>query len=131
LGIKISAISRIPWQSLEENFTPYGWCVSEKMSWAEKRQTTRIEDMAYSLLGLFEINMPLLYGEGSRAFKRLQEQIIRKDADDSIFAWNLGSRSMGLLARSPDYFDSPNLYRVKSFRPYKLVLGLSLIEVLR
>ncbi|PMD32942.1 HET-domain-containing protein, partial [Hyaloscypha variabilis F] len=62
--------------------------VAEKMSWASKRVTTRPEDLAYCLLGLFEVNMPLLYGEGDlRAFKRLQEAIIRKSDDHSILAW--------------------------------------------
>jgi hypothetical protein len=37
---------------------------AEKMSWAARRQTSRIEDTAYCLMGLFNINMPLLYGEG-------------------------------------------------------------------
>lgn len=44
---------------------------AERISWAAKRKTTRIEDRAYSLLGLFGVSMPLLYGEGSRAFLRL------------------------------------------------------------
>jgi hypothetical protein len=61
--------------------------VAHKMSWAAKRETTRIEDMAYCLLGLFDINMPLLYGEESKAFRRLQEEIIRTRPDLSIFAW--------------------------------------------
>jgi hypothetical protein len=44
--------------------------------WAEKRETTREEDMAYSLFGIFDIQIPLLYGEGrERAFKRLREEI--------------------------------------------------------
>jgi hypothetical protein len=51
--------------------------VARKMSWASKRTTTRIEDMAYCLLGIFEISMPLLYGEESQAFLRLQEEIIK------------------------------------------------------
>ena len=46
------------------------------MSWAEKRETTREEDMAYSLLGIFDVCMPLIYGEGrEKAFKRLREEI--------------------------------------------------------
>jgi hypothetical protein len=50
--------------------------VNERMSWAETRQTKREEDRAYSLLGIFDISMPLIYGEGSaKAFKRLQEEI--------------------------------------------------------
>ena len=52
------------------------------------RQTTREEDIAYSLLGLFDVNMPLLYGEGSvKAFLRLQEEIMKLTEDQSIFAW--------------------------------------------
>ena len=51
--------------------------VAEKMSWAAERKTSRLEDEAYCLLGLFGINMPLLYGEGSNAFQRLQMEILR------------------------------------------------------
>ena len=57
------------------------------MSWASKRKTTRVEDQAYSLMGLFNVNMPMLYGEGKKAFIRLQEEIIKYSADQSIFAW--------------------------------------------
>ncbi|KAK6073224.1 HET domain-containing protein [Seiridium cupressi] len=61
--------------------------VSIKMSWAASRVTTRPEDMAYCLLGLFDINMPILYGEGERAFIRLQEAICGQTNDLSLFAW--------------------------------------------
>ena len=57
------------------------------MHWASHRKTARPEDQAYSLLGLFGINMPLLYGEGSKAFIRLQHEILRRHSDDSIFVW--------------------------------------------
>jgi len=63
--------------------------IAQRMSWAAKRQTTRTEDLAYCLLGLFGINMPLLYGEGEQAFIRLQEEIIQHTNDHSIFAWGL------------------------------------------
>jgi hypothetical protein len=46
--------------------------VAQRMSWASQRETTRTEDLAYCLLGIFGVNMPLLYGEGSKAFLRLQ-----------------------------------------------------------
>jgi hypothetical protein len=79
-----------------------------RMSWAAKRQTTRIEDNAYCLLGLFDINMPMLYGEGHRAFIRLQEEIIKTSDDMSIFAWVDPDASFatysGLLAKSPSCF---------------------------
>ena len=45
--------------------------VARRMSWASRRQTTRVEDQAYSPFGIFDINMPTLYGEDSRAFMRL------------------------------------------------------------
>lgn len=61
--------------------------VCQKMSWASKRLTTKVEDKAYCLLGLFDIHIPLLYGEGKAAFRRLQEAIIDKYNDLSILAW--------------------------------------------
>lgn len=63
--------------------------IAQRMSWAARRTTTRIEDEAYCLLGIFDINMPLLYGEGSKAFRRLQEEILRKSQDQSILAWGI------------------------------------------
>ncbi|KAH9203839.1 hypothetical protein DL95DRAFT_276290, partial [Leptodontidium sp. 2 PMI_412] len=50
--------------------------VDERLSWAKSRQTTRGEDKAYSLFGIFDVQMPLLYGEGEvKAFQRLREAI--------------------------------------------------------
>jgi len=63
--------------------------VADRMTWAAKRTTTRVEDVAYCLLGIFDVNMPLLYGEGQKAFTRLQEEILRTSTDQSIFAWSL------------------------------------------
>ncbi|KAK2597365.1 hypothetical protein QQS21_006063 [Conoideocrella luteorostrata] len=63
--------------------------VAQKMSWAAHRATTRIEDAAYCMLGIFGVHMPLLYGEEGRAFRRLQEEIVRTTPDLSIFAWRL------------------------------------------
>ena len=64
-----------------------GFSVAQRLSWAASRETTRKEDRAYSLLGMFDINMPTLYGEGDRAFRRLQEQIMQRFPDQSLFAW--------------------------------------------
>ncbi|UKZ72424.1 hypothetical protein TrVFT333_000053 [Trichoderma virens FT-333] len=61
--------------------------VGRVMSWAAKRQTTRVEDRAYSLLGLTEIDLPMLYGQGERAFQRLQEEILKVNDDASILVW--------------------------------------------
>jgi len=68
-------------------FDPRRSSVAQKMSWASKRKTTRVEDEAYCLLGLFGVHMPLLYGEGKNAFRRLQEELIRTSTDHTIFAW--------------------------------------------
>ncbi|KAI8626635.1 HET-domain-containing protein [Xylariaceae sp. FL1651] len=94
--------------------------VAQKMSWAAGRKTTRIEDQAYCLLGIFDVHMPLLYGEEERAFQRLQHEIIGRTADLSIFAWFLPPPFpggavrdneriyCGLLAASPDAFAGCN-----------------------
>ena len=86
----------------------YGRSIAERMSWASRRTTTRVEDIAYCLLGIFAVNMPLLYGEGERAFLRLQEEIIKQTDDHSIFAWPMPSlvSGTGLLAISPAAFAS-------------------------
>jgi hypothetical protein len=79
--------------------------VAQRMSWASQRQTTRVEDLAYCLIGLFNTNIPLLYGEGSKAFLRLQQAIIRQTDDETIFAWTgVGEGGSGLLAPSPANF---------------------------
>ena len=82
--------------------------VAQKMSWAAGRTTTRSEDVAYSLMGFFDVHMPMLYGEGIKAFQRLQEEIIRTTSDDSIFAWlaeDAGVSTLrGMFARSPKEF---------------------------
>jgi hypothetical protein len=87
-------------------------CVATKMSWAAKRRTTRIEDEAYCLLGIFDINMAMLYGEGDRAFVRLQEEIIKATNDQSIFAWTGYQFENGsLFAPRPSCFK--NMYRIR------------------
>ncbi|KAF4852534.1 Vegetative incompatibility protein HET-E-1 [Colletotrichum siamense] len=63
--------------------------VAQRMSWAAKRVTKRKEDLAYCLLGIFDVMMPMIYGEEEHAFIRLQEEIIKKTADDSILAWGI------------------------------------------
>lgn len=83
--------------------------VATKLSWASLRQTTRAEDGAYCLLGLVGVNMPMLYGEGNRAFYRLQLEIIRQTHDQSILAWQpeVGEwHTNAVLAPSPTYFRS-------------------------
>ncbi|OJT14791.1 Vegetative incompatibility protein HET-E-1 [Trametes pubescens] len=61
--------------------------VARRMSWAAGRNTTRVEDEAYSLLGIFGVHLSPIYGEGRNAFLRLQEEIMKTIPDQSIFAW--------------------------------------------
>ncbi|KAF5344875.1 hypothetical protein D9758_011545 [Tetrapyrgos nigripes] len=102
----VSAITRIPKHVLFERDVS-SISIAKRMSWAAFRETTRPEDWAYSLMGLFDVYMPPIYGEGlASAFLRLQREIINVSNDRSIFAWvadpdsdDLDNR--GLLARSP------------------------------
>ncbi|KAF4839325.1 Vegetative incompatibility protein HET-E-1 [Colletotrichum siamense] len=101
--------------------------VADKMRWASGRETKRTEDVAYCLLGLFDVNMPLLYGEGSRAFIRLQEEILKETADQSLFLWTLSSISSqgpsgaqalhGLLATSPAAFSGLGIHHIRPLQP--------------
>ena len=61
--------------------------VAERMSWLSQRKTARVEDLAYCMLGIFDVNMNMLYGEGAKAFLRLQKEIIQEIDDESIFVW--------------------------------------------
>jgi hypothetical protein len=105
----IHQITRIPMELLWSQKPPlYSYSVAQRMSWASMRQTTRVEDMAYCLMGIFNTNMPLLYGEGNKAFMRLQEEILKGSSDETIFAWtNIDRKAWsvtGLLATSPKSF---------------------------
>ncbi|KAF7539422.1 hypothetical protein G7054_g2158 [Neopestalotiopsis clavispora] len=96
--------------------------VARRLSWVAMRRTSRPEDIAYCLLGIFDINMPLLYGEGQKAFLRLQQEIARSMNDLSLFAWERPRPSQkrvleyrGIFARTPDEFESCG----KIFTPYE------------
>lgn len=94
--------------------------VARRMSWAAHRKTTRVEDIAYCLFGIFGVNMPMIYGEGKNAFLRLQEEIAKSTNDLTLFAWTSQNESgvdrrpthssqqgkdlRGILAQSPSEF---------------------------
>ncbi|KAI0540554.1 heterokaryon incompatibility protein-domain-containing protein [Xylaria digitata] len=108
-GIDIREVSSHPRaEEGEEGTSLQELQVGQRMSWAVHRETTRVEDRAYSLLGVFNINMPLLYGEGKRSFQRLQEEIMQVDDDVSILAWSCTSADADFapngLARWPTNF---------------------------
>lgn len=100
-------------------------CIATKMSWMAGRTTTRAEDIAYSMLGVFDVHMNTRYGEGAEAFMRLQKELLTAPnllVDESLFAWrmpdsNSGAKLLGpnqetnweagewgLLAPSPEWF---------------------------
>lgn len=87
--------------------------MAQRMSWAASRQTTRIEDRAYSLMGLFDVHMPMLYGEGSAAFTRLREEIMKRSNDQSLLAYNFnrhGKNNSVYNLHPTDYTLSPANY---------------------
>jgi hypothetical protein len=127
----ISEVTNVKLDLLMHERPISSYCIAERMSWAAKRQTTRDEDSAYSLMGIFNVNMPILYGEGSRsAFQRLQKEIIQTSFDQTIFAWRGNYESSGLLAHSPsDFADVPplGLWAPNRLEPYSMTnLGLSI-----
>jgi hypothetical protein len=116
----ISGITRIDVETLADgNLEKVS--VAQKMSWAAYRQTTRVEDMAYCLLGIFDVNMPLLYGEGTKAFLRLQEEIMKVTNDHSLFAWGAPQKM-----QSMDYYDKQV---VPSHRSCKIGLQNKLCKI--
>ncbi|THU90976.1 HET-domain-containing protein, partial [Dendrothele bispora CBS 962.96] len=111
----IAAGTGIPTRALVD-FDGESFSVAQMMSWASQRRTTREEDQAYCLMGIFGVHMPALYGEGAvNAFTRLQLEIIKRSYDQSIFVWSMpvgSSEPRGLLARSPSEFRASGKIRV-------------------
>lgn len=102
----IHDITQIPQGALLREVPLDEFSTAERMSWAARRQTTRPEDMAYSLLGIFGVNMPMLYGEGRhRAFYRLQEEILKKSEDLSLLLWTDPSLPTTWLTDAIEDFD--------------------------
>lgn len=112
----LKEITRIPSCILQYGLDADHLSVAQIMSWAADRKTTRVEDRAYSLLGLFGVHMPMLYGEGKNAFRRLQLELIRMTNDHSVFAWD--RRTIGwsgsVLADDPSFFrDCEDIVRME------------------
>lgn len=98
----------------------------QKLYWAAHRITTRPEDIAYCLLGLLGVNMPLLYGEGAeKAFYRLQQAFLQTSDDETVFAWAVDAEDVeskpywGLLAPSPRYFRHSGRYTIPRFKTHR------------
>lgn len=112
LANRLEALTKINWNLLSQiSEGPYSFSIEKrlasigiatKMSWASRRETKRREDIAYCLMGIFGVHMPLLYGEGDKAFQRLQQEILKDTTDSSILAYEWPSIShSSLLASHP------------------------------
>lgn len=119
LGTKTSLVTQIrqasgiPEPFLKGERQPQEASVAMRMSWISRRTTTKPEDIAYCLLGLFDVNLPLLYGEGNKAFMRLQQEIIKRSDGESIFAWTSNDSAWGMLAPSHRAFQgSANIINI-------------------
>ena len=108
LAETLEEITGVPQHILADGLEGNRPCVAQIIMWAANRTTTRVEDKAYSLMGLLDVNMPMLYGEGKKAFHRLQLEIIRSSNDQSIFARGIESsrvRIGSILADDPSDFE--------------------------
>ncbi|KAM0703743.1 hypothetical protein Q7P35_009682 [Cladosporium inversicolor] len=100
--------------------------IAQRMSWMARRKTTRKEDEAYCLLGIFGVHMPLLYGEADMAFVRLQEELVRRFRDHSLLIFSDLTRNTSILreplaASSRDFAGCKN---VEACNTYKIPFAL-------
>jgi hypothetical protein len=96
---EIHGITRIPLDALRGDRPLHEFSVDERMSWAKDRNTTRQEDGAYCLLGIFDIHMPLIYGEGrKKALIRLRKEIQETQNLPSVLSKDV--RTVPLFATS-------------------------------
>ena len=105
----ISSITRIPLPTLLSDFTPGIDHARDAFVWVSNRKTTRVEDIAYCLIGLLGIPLSIAYGEGHMAFRRLQVDILQHSHDMGLFAW-IGQPSAynSMLAEGPQCFSNPS-----------------------
>lgn len=102
----VAEITRIDPKVLQHEKPLVSCSIAQRLSWASSRKTTKVEDEAYSLLGILDVHMASYYGEGRQAFQRLQEELLKKGDDLSILAWDPSDRGRQnfLLAASPADF---------------------------
>lgn len=102
----LSSIIGIDESVLQDSDCLEDYSIARRMSWASEMTAFRTEDYAYALFGLFDVSMPVIYGEGRKAFIRLQEEIIRDTDDFSLLAWDSFDLQEyhGLFAFSPACF---------------------------
>ncbi|KAH0848610.1 hypothetical protein FOPE_02539 [Fonsecaea pedrosoi] len=140
LTFSISVKTGIDEDVLRDPYAIFNKSVAQRMSWASKRQAKRIEDVSYSLLGIFDLSMALIYGEGRRAFTRLQQEILKVTGDQSLFAHCFSPHTvqelrergdpdilLPMFAESPmDFKDSG---RIVSCNQYSHQTGVSVTDI--
>ncbi|KAG8792169.1 hypothetical protein FRC16_011513 [Serendipita sp. 398] len=100
----INKITGVPIDDLLD-FKPGLYDIGKRMVWASKRRTTRVEDMAYCLIGIFCVNLSIAYGEKEGAFYRLQAEIMQNSDDRSLLDWQgPASAYNSMFAASPQCF---------------------------
>jgi hypothetical protein len=79
---QIHEITEIPDRALRgHDLTEF--TIAERLSWSKSRHTTRKEDKAYCLLGIFNVFIPLIYGENEYAYTRLREELDKRYAESA------------------------------------------------
>jgi hypothetical protein len=107
----ISSITKIP-SNLVKSYTPSTFGAAQVLSWASGRKTTRVEDIAYSLIGLLDVSLNIAYGEGGKSFYRLMQAVIQESDDCRIFRW-MGEPSRYNIALP----SAPSCYPLMSLGP--------------
>ncbi|KAG2370103.1 heterokaryon incompatibility protein-domain-containing protein [Suillus spraguei] len=120
----------IPHNEIYWQFNPGPVKVDERMVWAAKRKTTRVEDVAYSLMGIFDVSLQIAYGEGGdRAFCRLIEAIMQA-GNPSVLNWKGAAakhHTSDAIPRSPrSFLDRRELKLASGGRLEMTMTGLGL-----
>ena len=119
----LSIITRVPQHHvLISRLSGNRPCIAQIMSWASKWTMARVEDKAYSLVGLLDVNMTMLYGERKQAINCLQLEFIRMSNHQSIFAWcwhEANVQTGSILADDPSFFENCSEMELM-FSPEKL-----------
>jgi hypothetical protein len=140
LDRQLHEITRIPVSALQGTTPLSGFSFDDRLSWAEHRMTTREEDKAYSLLGIFGISMSAIYGEGrENAFRRLKRewnvQLYELSAVSQATSnptkqleTSRNQSSAATFRRDPDFANPETLFSKVSVHARKYKMSLSLVK---
>ncbi|KDR70924.1 hypothetical protein GALMADRAFT_813202 [Galerina marginata CBS 339.88] len=102
----LSEVTKVPAKDLL-HFRPGLSNLRQRLAWSSSRLTTRVEDMAYCLLGIFNVNLSIAYGEGDMSYYRFQRAIMEQSNDRGLFQWyGHPSTLSSMLAKEPKCFSS-------------------------